>query len=290
MLLIWFIIFVVASIFLFTIPGFYLIGKTKIKITYWEQIFIGTVIGYIFYTLLSYTLLYLNIHHMIIPFMVLGNIYIISTKQIKISIPTIPINKSLILLIAIFTIGIIGQLAVISPSGSYSRGNLLFWSSHGHDGAWHIALMNEIQNGYPLQNPTLSGEKLVNYHFFSDIAPSDFNYYFKIPAIELYFRFFPLLFSLLLATSAYYLGKRIGKNHLSGIGVLFFTCFAGSFGYIVTWIKSKQIAGESIFYGTQVQSSSGNPPQIVSNFMIITFIFLFSYQVSQLLTYKYLDR
>jgi hypothetical protein len=41
-------------------------------------------------------------------------------------------------------------------------------------------------------------------------------------------------------------------------------------------MKNQNVGGESIFWATQIQSSSGNPPQIISNFLILTFlIFLF---------------
>jgi len=58
-----------------------------------------------------------------------------------------------------------------------------------------------------------------------------------------------------------------------GIWSTFFVYFAGSFGYFVTFLKSHTIGGESIFWGTQIQSSIGNPPQIVSDILLLTIIY-----------------
>jgi len=54
-----------------------------------------------------------------------------------------------------------------------------------------------------------------------------------------------------------------------------FTYFAGSFGYIVTYLNNKTIGGESIFWATQPQSASGNPPQIISDFMIMAAVYFY---------------
>jgi hypothetical protein len=186
-------------------------------------------------------------------------------KRVKIKL-----NLQTILVLLVFTIGIAGQLAVISPSGRIVNGDLLFWSSHGHDGMWHIALMEEFKKGFPFQNPVFAGEKLVNYHFFSDIAPAIISKYWPASDIkldlDLYFRVFPLIYSFFLGVSAYYLTKRITKKISASIWAVIFTYFAGSFGYIIG-------KGESVFWATQIQSASGNPPQIVSDFLVLTFLY-----------------
>ena len=166
----------------------------------------------------------------------------------------------------VFSIGIIGQLAVIAPSGIYKNGDLLFWSAHGHDGTWHIALMEEIKKGYPFQNPIFSETKLTNYHFFSDILPAMISKYTGISDLNLYFRIFPAIYSFWLGISVYFLTKKITTNSNAPIWAVIFTYFAGSFGYLIG-------KGESVFWATQIQSSSGNPPQIISNFLFLTSIY-----------------
>ena len=175
--------------------------------------------------------------------------------------------------LVVFVIGIIGQLAVIAPSGIYKSGDLVFWSAHGHDGTWHIALMEEMKKampagrqGYSFQNPIFAGTPLKNYHFFSDILPVMVSKYTNISNFNLYFRIFPFFYSLFLGASVFYLTKKLTKNFSSGIWATIFTYFAGSFGYLIN-------KGESVFWATQIQSSSGNPPQIISNFLFLASIY-----------------
>jgi hypothetical protein len=240
-----------------------------------EKILMGGVVAFTAFTLLSYVLIILNIPFLVIPItlLIVGLGFKPTLKIVK-GIK-IAFNLKTILVVVVFAIGIAGQMAVIAPSGIQKNNDLLFWSAHGHDGSWHIALMEEIKKGYPFQNPSFAGEKLVNYHFFSDIAPAIVSKYLPISNLDLYFRIFPLIYSLFLGTSAFYLTKKITNNFPASIWAVIFTYFSGSFGYIIG-------KGESVFWATQPQSSSGNPPQIISNFLVLSSLyFLISYLKSK---------
>ena len=126
-----------------------------------ENLLMKTVVVFSFLTLPSYLLVVLNAPFLIIPITLLL-VYklrksIVSTfKNIKIDW-----NLKTYVTIAVFVVGIIGQLLIIAPSGIIDKnGDLLFWSSHGHDGPWHIALVEEMKKGYPFNNPVFAGEKL----------------------------------------------------------------------------------------------------------------------------------
>lgn len=225
-------------------------------------------------TLLSYIFILLKIPVLIVPTILA--LMLFAGKPIAKAIERINIkwNKRTIIVLLVFIIGIVGQMAIISPSGIFSKsGDMLFWSANGHDGAWHIALMDEIRRGWPFQNPSFAGERLINYHFFSDILPAMLGKYLPVSDITLYFKVFPFIGSLFLGVSAHYLTKKLSKNQNAPIWATIFTYFAGSFGYIVTFIKNKTIGGESIFWATQPQSAAGNPPQIASDFLILTSLY-----------------
>ena len=226
----------------------------------------GSIFVFALSTLISYILIVLNIPYLIIPITIA--LLAVGFKPLAKTIKNIKIvwNLQTFIVLLVFSIGIIGQLAVISPSGTYKNGDLLFWSAHGHDGTWHIALMEEMKKTWPLQNPIFAGEKLTNYHFFSDILPAIVGKYTKITNENLYFRIFPLIYSLFLGASVYFLTKKLTNNFQASIWATIFTYFAGSFGYLIG-------KGESVFWATQIQSSSGNPPQIISNFLFLSAIY-----------------
>lgn len=226
-----------------------------------------TVVGFSFLTLLSYLLIVINSPFLIIPItLLLVYIYknnILKTfKNIKIEL-----NRQTIITVLVFTFGIVGQMLVIAPSGMLNKdGDLVFWSSHGHDGPWHIALVEEMKKGYPFANPVFAGTELKNYHFFSDVLPMVFNKYLGFDNFDLYFRIFPLFYSILFGASAYFLTKKLTNNYNASIWATIFTYFAGSWGYLIG--KS-----ESVFWATQPQSSIGNPPQIISDFLFLSAIY-----------------
>ncbi len=232
-----------------------------------ENLLMKTVVGFSFLTLLSYLLIVINSPFLIIPItLLLVYIYknnILKTfKNIKIEL-----NRQTIITVLVFTFGIVGQMLVIAPSGMLNKdGDLVFWSSHGHDGPWHIALVEEMKKGYPFANPVFAGTELKNYHFFSDVLPMVFNKYLGFDNFDLYFRIFPLFYSILFGASAYFLTKRLTNNYNASIWATIFTYFAGSWGYLIG--KS-----ESVFWATQPQSSIGNPPQIISDFLFLSAIY-----------------
>lgn len=233
-----------------------------------ERILMGSVVAFVILTLVCYFLILINLPYLIIPITLAGfyfcyKPFLASLKQIRIRF-----TLQTFILLLVFALGIGGQLAIISPSGLLKNGELIFWSAHAHDGTWHIALMEEIKNGWPLQNPTFSGKRLVNYHFFSDILPAFFSKYIFLSNFDLYFRIFPFIYSILLGSTSYFLVKRLTNNFGASLWATIFTYFAGSFGYVIG-------RGESVFWATQPQSSSGNPPQIISNVILLaSFYFL----------------
>lgn len=233
----------------------------------------GSIFVFTAFTFISYLLMVLNVPVLIIPVTIFGIIFSFKPFIKRIKKIKITFNLKTFLILLVFSLGIVGQLLVIAPSGTYQNGDLVFWSAHGHDSAWHIALMEEMKKGYPFGNPIFSGEKLVNYHFFSDIAPAIVSKYLPISNTNLYFRIFPFIYSLFLGISVYFLTKKITKSFSASIWATIITYFAGSFGFIVTYLKNKTIGGESLFWATQPQSSSGNPPQIISNFLFLSAIY-----------------
>jgi len=272
-----FLFFLLLSIVFFSITGAAIFKVLKIKISGGEGLILSTTTGLCFYSLASLFFHSINLVLILPILVVLLNIYFFKRAKKK-DLPKLSIKpKSILVILPIFLLGITGQLAVISFSGTKtSNGDLIFYSSNGHDGMWHIAVMNEIERKFPLQNPSFGGERLINYHFLSDIAAADFNLFFKISSIDLYFRYFPFLYSLLLGSLAYALGKRISDSVGGGCWAAIFVYFSGSFGYIATLLKNGSLGGESIFWASQIQSSSGNPPQIFSDVIFLaTLLFFF---------------
>src|SRR5688572_30606634 len=119
-----FIVFILASIVCFTLPGLVIIKRLEIFFTKIEFVFLATVVGFVFFTLLSYLLYILNGHFALLPIILALDFYVFKTFPIQKKF-NFSVNKSTFLLLAIFTIGIAGQLAIIAPSGLSINGDYL---------------------------------------------------------------------------------------------------------------------------------------------------------------------
>lgn len=268
-------IFIIACYFSLIVVGSWLLNKSKIEFHFLEKFFLSGVIGFILLTLIVYFSFLINIWWLPIILVFIINFFYFYPSQSIHKLKNIKLKKINILLMLIFSLGIIGQMAVITPSGSLVNGDLLFWSAHGHDGVWHIALIEELKKSYPWQNPAFAGEKLVNYHFFSDLLSAFFSKLFIFSPVDLYFKFFPFVYSLWLGLGSFVVGEKLGGKKCA-FWAVFFTYFSGSLGFIITWIKEGRIGGETIFWSSQVQSSSGNPPQIVALIIVLAIYLLIS--------------
>ncbi|MEK7616941.1 MAG: hypothetical protein AAB414_02715 [Patescibacteria group bacterium] len=182
--------------------------------------------------------------------------------------------------IASFLIIVGGTVFQIIPtfrSGLYYGYGMGFWGPNTHDGVWHIALVNQISKSIPPQNPIFAGMPLENYHYFYDLLIAATHFISKIPVEDLLFRFYPILFSIGVGIGTYYLVWRLFKDRIgvlktkvTAIFTLFFVYFAGSFGWIVEFMKGRGLGGESAFWVNQAISFNLNPPFAISLIIIIT--------------------
>ncbi len=170
-------------------------------------------------------------------------------------------------LVLILIIGGLNEAFMNLPSGWFYKDGLYFYSSHGHDGVWHLALMEQIQKGrWPIMNPTMGGHRLVNYHFFSDLLMGYFGSLWPFFGnLDLYFRWFSLVWAFLLGLSIYVLVWEVGKRKKLALWAMWLTYFGGSFGYVVNFLhRQPSIAAESKFWASQTNTVVGNPPIIIS--------------------------
>lgn len=269
------IIFLITAVCCFTLPPFYLLKRASLNLKDdLDKYVLYTVFGLAFFTLAAYILSAMHLRFMMYIFPILG-IWGAFKFRKKILETKFNINhKSFFLIVLI--IGIIGQVAINAPSGYLYENGINFWSSHGHDGVWHLSLMEEMRkNNFPFENPELANVKLQNYHFFVDLLMSEFSRLFYFSNLDVYFRFMPVVFSLLLGLSAFVFVRAWSNNELAGIWSMIFVYFAGSFGYLIYIPTHKSLGGESIFWVSQTQSVLGNPPHAAA--FIITTMFLFTF-------------
>src|SRR5258708_6083073 len=201
------VLFLVFSYFSFTVVGKALVSIFKIQLEdFFESLVLGTTLGFASFTFAAYILAFLHLRFFMLIFPILGLLLFLKGKFNLFSLAKNIEPNLKKFFIVIFIFGVAGQLAVNAPSGLTYQNGVYFWSSHGHDGVWHLSLMEELKkNTFPFQNPGFAGNSLQNYHFFVDLFMSEVSRLFFFSNLDVYFRFVPLLFSILMGLSSFIL-------------------------------------------------------------------------------------
>lgn len=270
-----FLLFISISVIVFYIPGFLIIARSKKQLEDQEVITLSLSLGMVLFVIIAVFLALLNLRYLSLLIILLTSLLTIIKYQLDVFKPWKVFVKEKLLSILII-LGIIVQGLINFPSGYLYKDGLLFWSSQGHDGLWHVALMEEIKKTIPPQNPIFAGENLYNYHYLVDVLMGEFYRIFPFfQSLDLYFRFFPVIFSLLIGISVFAFMSRWQKKQVGYLGI-FFTYFVGSFGYIVTFLRNGNIfGGETIFWAAQQNTLLGNPPHAISHGLLVSFFLAF---------------
>lgn len=270
-------LFLFLSLFVFTLPGYGILKRININFEdLLEKYTVSTTFGFVLFTVFAYFLAAIHLKNLIWLFPIFGLVSGYFYKQGLLDFRINLEKKWVKLFLLVLIIGIIAQVAVNAPSGLKFSDGIYFWSSHGHDGIWHLSLMEQMHsNTFPFQNPEFAGHRLQNYHFFVDLLMSEMTRLFHFSNLDVYFRFMPVLFSLLLGLSSYLFVNYWSKSSVAGIWAMFFSYFAGSFGYFLTIPQNHNLSGETIFWVSQTNSVLGNPPHAAAFIIAIVFLLFF---------------
>lgn len=268
-------VFAILSLLTFYLPGYVYVRKLKKDLESWEIITLSFVLGIIQFLFLTLLLGIINFRDGIYIILLL----LISYGLIKFRLSFLEDWKFLFrekVLFSLVSLGILVLGFINFPSGLLYSGGLYFWSSQGFDGLWHVALMEEAIKSFPPQIPTFAGEKLVNYHYFTQLIMGEFNRIYPFfSSLDLYFRFFPVVWAFLIGISVFSFVNRWQDNKVIGYWAMFFTFFVGSFGYIVKFLHEGIIfGGENIFWAAQINTILGNPPHAVAISLLVNTLLL----------------
>lgn len=264
-------VFVPISVFIFYVPGFAVSSRVKQELGKLELLVLSFGLGLILFTLLAIFLGFLHLRFLSILILILINAWMFYKYKFHcLDSLTVLWDKRLGTLIIL---GILVQGLINFPSGYLYKDGLYFWSAQGHDGVRHIAFMEQIKKEFPPTTPVFSEAPLVNYHYFVDIVMGETLRIFPFfSSWDLYFRFFPVLFSFLITTSTFAF-VAVWKSKQIAYWAVFFTTFTGSFGWIMQLLKGRSpLGGETVFWASQINTVIGNPATAVSIILLLTFL------------------
>lgn len=167
----------------------------------------------------------------------------------------------------IFAGTIVWSLTMIKSGIRYSNG-IGFWGPNGHDGIWHISLARSLAKG-TLEMPIFAGEMVKNYHLGFDFLLALINRISTIPISVLYFQILPPLMALFIGILSYSFVFRWKKSRLAAFWSTFFVYFAGNLGWMVSFARTGDIGGESMFWAQPAILTLINPPFALSLLLIL---------------------
>lgn len=160
------------------------------------------------------------------------------------------------LLIAVGTLS--WSVTMIKSGWLYAYG-LGFWGANGHDGIWHLAVIQGLMRG-SLNMPVFSGESIKNYHLGFDFLVAILARLTSVSASTWYFQIIPPLLALGIGYFVY-VWVANWKGTVAAWWSVFFVYFGGSWA----WVLNR---GESTFWSQQAISTLINPPFALSILLI----------------------
>lgn len=196
-----------------------------------------------------------------IPFQ--GNRKLIYLLYLLIVLGLVYFLKRKPVLVFLMVTGSVSLSLVMVKSGLVYPFGMGFWGPNGHDGIWHLALINQLSN-FSLNNPVFSGTILANYHFGFDLLAAVIHKVTFIPVHTLYFQILPPVMAIALGWLVYRLVEKWTGSRLKAYWSVFFVYFGGSWGWVVSLWRTGRLGGESVFWANQAISTLINPPYILS--------------------------
>ncbi len=271
--------FIIFTFIVLFIPGYFFIRNTVFKKT-GTIIFVSISLGLAVFTATSLLGRFLNFRYLGLVTAFILVLWLLIKKGISFQPKfkkrlTNFKDKFFLTTLAIIIAGCFFQNLIPAKSGTSYDFGIGYWSALAHDGVWHEALAQDLITNFPPNNPGLSGTKLTNYHYLYDLLVAQTNISTGISLRDLIYRFYPLLFSILLGLGSYTLVLKLYKNRLAAVFSLFFVYFGSSFGWIIEYARQRTLGGESTFWANQPVSMNINPPFAVSLVFLVCAIYLF---------------
>jgi len=192
------------------------------------------------------------------------------------------------LLFIVIGLGVIFQVLSVAPSGIKDKEGVKFYHVNGYDGIYYLALDENLVSTFPPNEPGLSGKKLINYHFFSNLVTSDVSRMFGIPATLLHFQAFPLVLSFILGLLAYQVGLGLSKSKIGGVISAFLVYFGSDLGYLVSTVLLGKFSVGNLQAIDRSTLLFVNPPRAFSYIVLLAgILLLFEFAKSKKLSHLF---
>ncbi len=267
-----FVIFLI--IFIFPIGGI-IFPLLNIRVSFWERVLLCQALGFVFLSFGYFIISFFNLSQIFYILILFSIIYFLVNFKKYFVLKSEKINLNL----KITTVLILSTLMLCYFSffsGDFINGSLRVIGGHAHDAFWHIALINNLKEKIPAENPVFSGEIVSNYHYFTDVFIAFASKMTNIPPLDLYFKIIPLFLSLLISGLIYTLIFKLTNSRIwASFGVIF-TLFSSNMFYISRIFYPKSLLYPAVFWIDEFVTKMTNIQLLSSYILILTLLLLYT--------------
>lgn len=261
---------IIVSIWLFYIPGKVLGQRFFPSLASKNSVCFG--VGLSLWALASYFLHMAGIKEILWVYLIVMTFIFFRNKLYKtIKTHGKRANKVLLTLVAA---GVLFQLLSVAPSGIRDKVGVRFYQVNATDGVYYLALDKSLINNFPPQEPGFSGNRLINYHYFSNLVIADFSRMFGLSIIELQFQTMPLVLSVALGFLAYEVGLAFTVSKVGGLVSSFLIYFGSDLGYLISLILLHKLSVTNLQAIDRSTLLFVNPPRAFAFVVLLAGILL----------------
>lgn len=181
-------------------------------------------------------------------------------------------------LVALLTSLIHGS--VLIQSGLTTQTGTRFVELSYHDSMQHLSFIKRLWSSGQITHPGFAGASLNNYHYMIDSTLAAMTRFSFVSLSDAYYRYYPILISVIFSLSIYILVRRLTKNHLVSLSAIVFSLFAGNASYFFSYTRGPEFKwGSNAFIINPLIDLLQNPASIfVLSQLIIALYLLDLYQ------------
>ncbi len=234
----------ISSFFCFFLPGFLLVHSLKIKTTAIFTLVLTLVTGIALFGIQGYIFGWLGIRGASYVYLIV--VAYLSIKQRQAITQFLPsllaqVRSQSKLIMVIIVMGVLLQSFQMFGNGLPMPTGMRFWRTNAYDGIYHLGLIESMKRTFPPVEPSSSDQPVINYHYWSDLVISEQSRLFYIPAVFLFFQWWPIVISLFTMLAVIEFVNTLTSSQtkrfttLTTIFALLFLIFGSDAGWLLYW-------------------------------------------------------
>lgn len=135
------------------------------------------------------------------------------------------------LILAVVGLSVFSQVRFLFAGGWFGTDGMILPSFHVHDGPGHIFLVHQLSRVFPPEAIGFAGERLQNYHYFTDLFWGAISRMAAVDPWHIYFRIAPPFYGAFTTLAAFAVGRALYEDRRIAYLATFICVLVSDFSY-----------------------------------------------------------